>query len=162
MKIVPLAVAVLTATLVLITPAASSDEKDVLDSAIGLKNHTILVTAFREAELAEMLRDKGPHTVFAPTDAAFRKLGDDEVRALIKDKERLRKLVLNHIADGRLLSADLMKPEPKTVKTLGGSVYKCGFKNGVFDVFGDAIVTKPDIKCTNGVIHAIDTVLMPK
>ena len=149
------------ATLIAVTPAASSDEKDVLDSAIALKHHTIFVTAVREAGLTDPLREKGPYTIFAPTDAAFRKLGDDEVRELVKDKERLRKLVLNHVAEGRWTSADLLKQEDKQVKTLAGVSFKYRFTNGAFESIGDALVSKADIKCTNGVIHAIDTVLMP-
>ena len=161
MKPIWLAGLAFIATVIAVTPATSSDEKDVLDSAIALKHHTILVTALRESGFTETLREKGPYTIFAPTDAAFRKLGDDEVRALLKDKDRLRKLVMNHVADGRWMSADLLKQEDKRVKTLGGVSFKYSFRNGAFDALGDALVTKADIKCTNGVIHVIDTVLMP-
>lgn len=118
--------------------AAAADEKDILDTAVGEKGFTIFVTAVREAELEGLLRGKGPFTVFAPTDAAFVKYGDDKVQALVKDKALLKKLVLAHVVPGKVLSKD----------DLAGR--------------GGAKATRPNLRATNGVIHGIDTVLLPQ
>jgi len=146
----------LALTLVATSASPAADEMDIVDTAVGAKDFTILVTAVKEAGLVETLKGKGPFTVFAPTDAAFKKLGDDKIQALVKDKELLKKILLAHVVVGKAVYA-------KDVAGLDGKEvngFKIATKDGV--KIGDATVTKADIKATNGVIHVIDTVLMPK
>lgn len=138
-------------------PTAAADDKDIVDLAAGSKEHTIFVTAVKEAGLVEVLKGKGPFTVFAPTDAAFKKLGEDKIRAVVKDKALLTKLLLAHVVQGKAVyAADAVKMDGQSVN---------GFKVGVSGktvTIGDATVTAVDRKATNGVIHVIDTVLIPK
>ena len=135
------------------TPAA--DERDVFDTAVALKEHTIFLVALQEAGLTDALRGKGPVTVFAPTDAAFKKLGDETIRALVRDKERLKALAAAHLVRGKQLFAkDLAALAGKAVNGLPVST-----KGGL--TIGGAKVTKPDLACSNGVIHVIDAVLIP-
>ena len=142
-------------TLVVTSATTASDEKDIVDIAAGSKNFTILVTALKEAGLVETLKGKGPFTVFAPTDEAFKKIGDDKLKAIIKDHALLKKILLAHVVVGKAVHA-------KDVADLNGTKVN-GFvvstKDGVH--IGDAKVTKADIKASNGVIHVIDTVLVP-
>ena len=145
----------LALTLAAAASAGPADEADVVDAAVASKDHTTLVTALKEAGLVETLKGKGPFTVFAPTDAAFKKLGDDKVQAVLKDKELLRKILLAHVVAGKAVCA-------KDAAGLDGAEVN-GFagrpKGGV--TIGDAKVVKADLKCSNGVIHVIDTVLIP-
>lgn len=138
-------------------PTPAADDKDIVDLAVGSKDHTILVTAVKEAGLVETLKGKGPFTVFAPTDAAFKKLGEDELKAVVKDKALLTKILLAHVVVGKAVySTDVVKMDGETVN---------GFKIGIAGktvTIGDAKVTAADLKATNGVIHVIDTVLIPK
>src|SRR5438445_729481 len=95
-----LAVCTLAVMVGAVAPAAD-EEKSVAETVLSLKGHTILASAIRETELAKQLREKGPMTLFAPTDAAFRKLGDDRVRSLVADPKRLKELVLAHVVTGQ-------------------------------------------------------------
>ncbi len=154
-KLIPASAWLLLLVVAPATPAA--DEKDILDIAAGSKDHTILVTAVKEAGLVEVLKGKGPFTVFAPTDAAFKKLGEDKVKEVVKNKELLTKVLLAHVVQGKAVYA-------KDVVALDGKEVN-GFKIGVSGktvTIGDAKVTAADIKASNGVIHVIDTVLIPK
>lgn len=151
----------LAALLALAVPAPAADEKDLADTITGSKNHTILATAVKEAGLTVMFKGKGPHTVFAPTDAAFKKLGDDKIRAVVKDKELLKKILLSHVLSGKVTAADLAAMNGKDVTTLSGAMFPVTAAGKTFKI-GDATATPPELKCTNGVIHEIDTVLMPK
>lgn len=143
--------------LVVVAPTTAADDKDIVDIAVGSKDHTILVTAVKEAGLVEVLKGKGPFTVFAPTDAAFKKLGDDKIKEVVKNKELLKTILLAHVVSGKAVYAkDVVGLDGKEVngfKVAAGS-------GGV--MIGDAKVTKADIKASNGVIHVIDTVLIPK
>ena len=145
----------LALTLVYASSAQSADEKDIVGIAVGSKDFTILVTALKEAGLVDTLKGKGPFTVFAPTDAAFKKLGDEKLKAVVADKELLKKILLAHVVVDKAVYA-------KDVAALNGEEvngFKISTKDGVH--IGDAKVTKTDIKASNGVIHVIDTVLMP-
>ncbi|MBX9628545.1 MAG: fasciclin domain-containing protein [Gemmataceae bacterium] len=136
--------------------SARDDEKDIVDIAVASKDHTILVKAVKEAGLVETLKGKGPFTVFAPTDEAFKKLGKEKLEAVVADKELLKKVLLAHVIVGKeATAADAAKMSGKKVN---------GFEIKAEDgkvMIGDAKVTKADIKASNGVIHVIDTVLVP-
>lgn len=136
--------------------SARDDEKDIVDIAVGSKDHTILVKAVKEAGLVETLKGAGPFTVFAPTDEAFKKLGDEKLAAVVKDKELLKKILTAHVISGKAaMAADAAKMNGKKVN---------GFEIKAEDgkvMIGEAKVTKADIKAKNGVIHVIDTVLVP-
>lgn len=134
--------------------APAADEKDVVDTTISLKDLTVLAVAIREADLVETLRGKGPLTLFAPTDEAFKRLGDDRIKAIVKDKELLKKILLAHVVPTKALTA-------KDLAALNGQDLN-GFRvdaGGGLKI-GPAKVTRPDIQCSNGIIHVIDTVLI--
>ncbi len=136
-------------------------EMDIVDTAVGAKSFTTLVTAVKEAELVETLKGKGPFTVFAPTDEAFKKLGDATIKKVLADKELLKKILLAHVVVGKsVMAADVVKLNGEkvngfTIKVEDGKVSLGNDK-------ATANVVKTDIKCSNGVIHVIDTVLMPE
>ena len=116
-----------------------------------------LTAAIEAAGLAEVLTDGGPYTVFAPTDEAFAKLPEGTVEALLKDKEALKKVLLYHVVSGEVMAKDVVKLEK--AEMLNGQTVKIDTKDGV--KVNDAKVVKTDIKAENGVIHVIDTVLIP-
>jgi uncharacterized surface protein with fasciclin (FAS1) repeats len=131
--------------------------KDLVDTAAADKQFSTLVRAVKEAGLVDTLREKGPFTVFAPTNAAFEKIGKEKLEALLADKEMLKKVLMAHVVVGKAVSsADALKMDGKEVN--GFLVRVDGEKVSI----GDAKVTKADCKATNGVVHVIDTVLMPK
>jgi uncharacterized surface protein with fasciclin (FAS1) repeats len=132
---------------------------DIVDTAISAGNFTTLVTAVKAAGLVDTLKGAGPFTVFAPTDAAFAKLPPGTVEALLKDPEKLKSILLYHVVPGKVLAAQVIKM--KSAKTVEGSLVKIHVSGGNVMV-NNAHVTKTDIVCDNGVIHVIDTVLMPK
>ena len=135
--------------------------KDIVDTAVAAGSFKTLTTALNAAGLVETLKGKGPFTVFAPTDAAFAKLPAGTVESLLKpeNKQKLTSILTYHVVAGNVKAADVVKlSSAKTlngqsvmIKTLGGKV----FING-------ATVVKADIATTNGTIHVIDTVLLPK
>lgn len=135
---------------------SAADEKDIVDTAVSAKSFNTLVTAVKEAGLVETLKSKGPFTVFAPTDEAFKKLGDEKIKAVLADKDLLKKILLAHVVTEKaVMAADVVKLNGKKVN---------GFEVKVADggvSLGNAKVIKTDIKCSNGVIHVIDTVLIP-
>ncbi len=144
-------------TLVLAAPTPAADDKDVVDTAAGSKDHTIFVTAVKDAGLVDERKGKGPFTCFAPTDTAFKKLGDDKIKDVIKNKELLKTILLAHVVSAKAIYA-------KDLAGLNGQEVN-GFKvtvSGADVKIGDAKVTKADIKASNGVIHVIDAVLIPK
>jgi uncharacterized surface protein with fasciclin (FAS1) repeats len=159
MKLHLLAGCALALTLGLTSAANSADDKDIVDVVLASKDHTVLAAAVKEAGLVEMLKGKGPLTVFAPTDAAFKKLGDDTIQAVLKDKEKLKSILLVHAVEGKVMAADVAKLNGREVKTVGGTSFKVDTTDGV--KFGNAKVIKADIAANNGVVHVIDTVLLP-
>jgi uncharacterized surface protein with fasciclin (FAS1) repeats len=116
-----------------------------------------LTAAIEAAGLDEVLTEKGPFTVFAPTDEAFAKLPEGTVEALLKDKEALKEVLLYHVVSGEVMASDVVKL--KKAEMLNGQNVKINTKEGV--KINDAKVIKTDIKAKNGVIHVIDTVLIP-
>ncbi len=131
---------------------------DIVDTAISAGSFKTLVAAVQAADLVSTLKSAGPFTVFAPTDAAFEKLPAGTVDSLLKDKAQLTKILTYHVVSGKVTAADVMKIT--SAKTVEGGELTINTSNGV--KVNNATVTQPDIMCDNGVIHVIDTVLMPK
>jgi len=135
--------------------------KDIIDTASAAGNFKTLSSALKEAGLVVTLKSGGPYTVFAPTDAAFEKLPKAEVDALLKDKAKLRNVLLFHVLPGTLPSSTVLRmSDGDKVKTVSGKEFTLGLKNSQVTVNG-ALVSKADITASNGVIHAIDSVIMP-
>lgn len=131
---------------------------DIVTTAVDAGNFKTLATALKEAGLIETLKGKGPFTVFAPTDEAFAKLPKGTVEGLLKDKEALKKILLYHVVSGNVMSTDVVKLTEAT--TVEGSKVNISVKDGNVLV-NDAKVIKADVKASNGVIHVIDTVILP-
>lgn len=142
-------------------PAKAANDKDIVDTAASAGQFNTLVTAVKEAGLVETLKGKGPYTVFAPTDAAFDKLPPGTVESLLKpeNKEKLTQILTYHVIPGKVMSSDIAGKK-LDVETVEGSTLSIDATNGV--MVNDAKVVKPDVTASNGVIHAIDAVLMPK
>ena len=134
-----------------------SHAADIVDTAISAGQFNTLVTALKAANLVDTLKQKGPYTVFAPTDAAFAKLPAGALDALLKDKDKLNAVLTYHVVPGKVMAADV---KPGAVKTVQGQSLTVSNKGGAVMV-DDAKVVKTDIAASNGVIHVIDTVLMP-
>jgi len=152
---------------ILAAPAvASADDmsipaKNIVETAVSAGQFTTLVTALKAAGLVGALEGKGPFTVFAPTDAAFAKLPAGTVQTLLepKIKKKLTEILTYHVVAGDVRAADVVKLT--SAKTLNGQSVTISVNGGVVKV-DDATVVKTDIVASNGVIHVIDTVLMPK
>ena len=136
----------------------TSANKDIVDTAIDAGNFNTLVTAVQTAGLVETLKSDGPFTVFAPTDEAFAKLPKDQLDALLADKEALTKVLTYHVVPGKIMSGDLAG-KSMSVATVEGSDIKVNAMSGV--KINNANVVKADIVTSNGVIHVIDTVILP-
>jgi uncharacterized surface protein with fasciclin (FAS1) repeats len=145
--------------------AAMFPSKNIVENAVNSKDHTTLVAAVKAAGLVETLEGKGPFTVFAPTNAAFGKLPTGTVETLVKpeSKATLTKILTYHVVAGKMNAADLtdgkklktVEGETLTVKASGGKVMLMDAKGG------SSTVTIADVNQSNGVIHVVDTVLMP-
>ncbi|MCU0698571.1 MAG: fasciclin domain-containing protein [Myxococcaceae bacterium] len=142
-------------------PAAEAP-KDIIDTAVAAGSFKTLATALTEAGLIETLKGKGPFTVFAPTDEAFAKIAKKDLDALLKDKKKLTAVLTYHVVPGSIPAAEVLKLKDGTkVKTVEGREITVGIKDGKVKVDG-ANVVKTDVTASNGVIHVIDTVIMPK
>ncbi|MEH2136673.1 fasciclin domain-containing protein [Nostoc sp.] len=130
---------------------------NIIDTANNNGSFKTLVAAIQAAGLEGTLNGNGPFTVFAPTDEAFNKLPAGTVDALLKDIPKLKKILTYHVVSGKVLAADVAKL--KTAKTVEGSDVKIDASNGV--KINDAKVATADVAADNGVIHVIDTVLIP-
>ena len=137
----------------------SASAADIVDTAAGAGSFNTLVAAVKAAGLVDTLKSAGPFTVFAPTDAAFAKLPPGTVDGLLKDPAKLKKILLYHVVSGKVMAADVVKM--KMAKTVEGSPAKI-MVHGDKVMLDNAQVVKTDIGCDNGVIHVIDTVIMPK
>ena len=137
--------------------AFSAQAKDIVDTAIAAGNFKTLATALGAAGLVETLKGKGPFTVFAPTDAAFAKIPKADLDALLKDKAKLAAVLSYHVVPGKVMAADVKAGKVKTVQGSELTVTPAG---GV--KVDSAKVTTTDIVADNGVIHVIDSVIMPK
>lgn len=152
----------LAASLLLATAAfAASPAQDIVDTAVAAGSFKTLVAAVQAAGLVDTLKGAGPFTVFAPTDEAFAKLPPGTVEMLLmpENKAKLVAILTYHVVAGDVMAADVVKL--KTARTVNGQVVTV--KTSMGSVMIDkAKVVKTDIACSNGVIHVIDTVLMPK
>ncbi len=137
-------------------PAAKSN---IVQTAVAAGQFKTLVKLVKQAGLAGTLQGKGPFTVFAPTDAAFAKVPKATLKALAKDKAKLRAVLLYHVAKGKLTAAKVVKL--RSIKTLNGQSLKVRVNHGTVTV-GGARVTKADSGASNGVIHVINQVLIPR
>ena len=134
--------------------------KDIVDTAVGAGSFTTLVAAVKAAGLVETLKSAGPFTVFAPTDEAFAKLPKGTVEALLADIPKLTSILTYHVVSGKVMAADVVTMDGKEAKTVQGSPVKISTTGGV-TLNGTSNVVKTDIECTNGVIHVIDSVILP-
>ena len=140
-------------------PARAADaKKDIVDTAVAAGSFKTLATALQAAGLVDTLKGKGPFTVFAPTDEAFAKLPAGALDALLKDKAKLTAVLTYHVVAGKVKAADVTKL--KDAKTVQGGSLRISTASGV--KVDDATVVKTDIEASNGVIHVVDSVLMPK
>ena len=146
----------------LAVPVFAGEGKDIVDTAAGADNFKTLVAAVKAAGLVETLKGDGPFTVLAPTDEAFAKLPEGTLESLLKpeNKEKLVAILKYHVIPGKAMAADVVKLDGKDVKTVEGQSAKVAIKDGNVMIDG-AKVIKTDIACSNGVIHVIDTVLLP-
>ena len=132
---------------------------DIVDTAVAAGQFNTLVTAVKAAGLVDTLKGPGPFTVFAPTDEAFAKLPAGTVDGLLKDPAKLREILTYHVVSGKVMAADVINL--KSAKTVQGSSAKISRKDGGVMIDG-AKVVKTDIETDNGVIHVIDSVILPK
>jgi uncharacterized surface protein with fasciclin (FAS1) repeats len=130
---------------------------DIVETAKGAGQFTILTKAVADAGLTDTLKGAGPFTVFAPTDAAFKALPPDQLSKITADKAQLTALLTYHVVPGKVLAKDVGNAAAKTVNGANANLSRSGDLVG----FEDALVTKADIEATNGVIHVIDRVVMP-
>ena len=137
--------------------AFSAQAKDIVDTAVGAGNFKTLATALQAAGLVDTLKGKGPFTVFAPTDAAFAKIPKADLDALLADKAKLTAVLTYHVLSGKVMAKDVKAGKVKTVQGSELTVVTAG---GV--MVDNAKVTATDIVADNGVIHVIDSVVLPK
>lgn len=137
---------------------AGSHEQDIVDTAVAAGSFKTLVTAVEAAGLVETLKGQGPFTVFAPTDEAFAKIPQDQLDALLADQEKLTAVLTYHVVPGKAVAAEVKSGPLETVQgqALQVEVSATGVR------VDNAQVIQADVMASNGVIHAIDTVLMPE
>ncbi|MGL4575219.1 MAG: fasciclin domain-containing protein [Burkholderiaceae bacterium] len=148
----------IAASLLSFGAVGASFAADIVDTAVAAGSFKTLAVALKEAGLIETLKGKGPFTVFAPTDEAFAKVPKADLDALLKDKAALTKVLTYHVVPGKVMAKDV---KPGAVKTVQGGSFMVKAEGGKVMVDG-ATVTKTDIAASNGVIHVIDSVIMPK
>jgi uncharacterized surface protein with fasciclin (FAS1) repeats len=132
---------------------------DIVDTASSAGSFNTLIAAAQAAGLVETLQSDGPFTVFAPTDEAFAKLPEGTVESLLADPEALREILLYHVVPGKVLAADVVTLSSATTAQ-GSDVYIVVADGGVR--VNDANVVQTDIETSNGVIHVIDAVILPR
>ena len=137
---------------------AMQPKSDIVDTAIEAGNFNTLVSAVQAAGLVETLKGKGPFTVFAPTDEAFAKLPEGQLNALLADKDKLTAVLTYHVVPGKVMAKDVVNL--KNATTVQGQSVDIKVKDGKVYV-DSAMVASTDIETTNGVIHVIDTVILP-
>ena len=155
------AVLVLLLTVSPLAQYSVAAEKDIVDVAISAGSFETLVAAVKAAGLVETLKGKGPFTVFAPTDEAFSKVPKDMIDALLKpeNKAKLTAILTYHVVPGKVMAADVVKM--KSAQTVNGQMVSINVKGDTVMV-DNAKVIKTDIEASNGVIHVIDAVILPK
>ncbi len=145
------------ASLIALGALSSAQAADIVDTAVAAGSFNTLVTAVKAAGLVDTLKGPGPFTVFAPTDEAFAKIPKATLDGLLKDKAALTKVLTYHVVPGKVMAADVKAGKVKTVQ---GSELTVTTMGGV--KVDAANVVKTDVAADNGVIHVIDTVIMPK
>ena len=138
----------------------NDDSKTIVDVAVEAGSFETLVTAVKEAGLVETLSSEGPFTVFAPTDEAFAALPEGTLESLLADKEALRAVLTYHVIPGKVMAADVMAAEKVQAETVQGATLDVRVMDGGVSV-NDARVVQADIEASTGVIHVIDSVLLP-
>ena len=138
--------------------ALSASAKDIVDTAVAAGNFGTLAAALQAAGLVDTLKGKGPFTVFAPTDEAFAKIPKADLDAILADKAKLTAILTYHVVAGKVMAKDVATM--KTAKTVNGAELTIDTTSGV--KIDGATVIKADIEAANGVIHVIDTVVVPK
>lgn len=150
-------IALSAATVFSFAAHAANHGKDIVDTAVAAGQFKTLATALQAAGLVDTLKGKGPFTVFAPTDEAFAKIPKADLDALLKDKAKLTAVLTYHVVAGKVMAKDVKAGKVKTVQ---GSELTVATTGGV--TVDNAKVIKTDIAASNGVIHVIDTVVVPK
>ena len=135
-----------------------NERKDIVDTAVSAGNFSTLVTAVKAAGLVDLLKGDGPFTVFAPSDDAFKKIPAETLSALLADKEQLTKVLTYHVVSGKVMASDVVGMTSAT--SAQGQEIKIDTAGGV--KVNNANVIATDIVASNGVIHVIDTVIMPR
>ena len=145
------------------TAGCGTCDKTIVENAVASKDFATLVAAVKAAGLVETLSGDGPFTVFAPTEAAFAKLPEGTVAELVKpeNKDKLVAILTYHVVPGKVMAKDVVKLNGKKAGTVQGGKVGVKVKDGTV-MINKSKVVKADIACKNGVIHVIDTVLLPK
>ena len=154
---------------VLLPPAAASVPsttaapalKDIVDTAVAAGSFKTLAAALTAADLVSTLKGAGPFTVFAPTDAAFAKIPKADLDALLADKKKLVEVLTYHVVAGAVPASTVLTLDGKSAKTVNGAEVKIGVSGGKVTLNGNVNVTAVDVKASNGIIHVIDSVLLP-
>lgn len=141
--------------------AAQKPEKNIVGVAVEAGTFNTLVAAVKAAGLVDVLSGPGPFTVFAPTDEAFAKLPKGTVEALLKDPKKLASILTYHVLPAKVMAADVVKGGNRSVATVNGQSLMVRVANGGVQVDGAKVIAT-DVLATNGVIHVIDTVVLPK
>jgi uncharacterized surface protein with fasciclin (FAS1) repeats len=156
--LIPAVIIALAAGTALASDCASKDRKDIVDTAVAAGSFNTLVTAVKEAGLVETLKGDGPFTVFAPTDEAFARLPEGTIESLLQDKEALSNVLTYHVISGKVMASDVVNLS--SAKTVQGQSISIDTSSGV--KVDNANVIKTDIETSNGVIHVIDAVILPR
>jgi len=140
---------------------AMHHEKDIVDTAVGAGSFETLVAAVQAAGLVDTLKGEGPFTVFAPTDEAFAKLPEGTLDELLKpeNKEKLQAILTYHVVAGKVMAADVVNLD--SAASVQGGEIAIAVEDGKVMLNGSAMVAQADIETSNGVIHVIDTVILP-
>jgi uncharacterized surface protein with fasciclin (FAS1) repeats len=141
------------------SPAAMKPSMNIVQTAVGAGQFTTLVKLVKAAGLAGTLSGKGPFTVFAPTDTAFAKVPKKTLKALVADKEALRRVLLYHVVAGKVTAAKVTTMTSAT--TLAKEQVSISVKGGAVRLNGSTKVIQADVPATNGVIHVVNKVLLP-
>lgn len=150
--------AVLFTAIAFVSTQAFAADKDIVETAKEAGSFSTLLTAAEAAGLVDTLKGEGPLTVFAPTDEAFAKIPQDQLDALLQDKDQLTKILTYHVVPGKVMAADVTGLDK--AKTAEGSELSIDTSDGV--KVDNASVVKTDIEASNGVIHVIDAVMIPQ
>jgi len=135
------------------------DKKNIVETAVAAGSFKTLVKAVKAADLVETLSGEGPFTVFAPTDDAFAKIPAETLEALVNNKDKLTAVLTYHVVPAKVMASDVVKM--KSAKTVNGNELTISVNEGTVKV-DNAKVIKTDIVCSNGIIHVIDTVVLPQ